>query len=153
MSKSMSTGKYLLVGLANQEGLALPKWKREDIRVSAEPPSVDFLQQWCSQLSQCSSVPWCPLRDLPRSVLWSWCSRSCQPPKGIALSTSTKQIWWTPPSSASPRQTVLMNSAQHLQLFPDILRNYLRLGLSASGAERELGGYRGFQTSSWWSRG
>lgn len=29
--------KYLLVGLANQEGLALPKWKRKDSSISAEP--------------------------------------------------------------------------------------------------------------------
>lgn len=47
MSKSTSTRKYSLVGLANQEGPALPKWKRKDISVSAEPLSVDFLQQRC----------------------------------------------------------------------------------------------------------
>lgn len=40
MSKSMSTRKYLLVGLANQEGLVLPKWKRKNIHVSAEPSST-----------------------------------------------------------------------------------------------------------------
>lgn len=41
--------KYLLVGLANQEGLALPRGKRKG-SVSAEPLFGDFFQQGCSQL-------------------------------------------------------------------------------------------------------
>jgi len=53
-----------------------------------------------------------------------------------------------PTPSASQRAPALLNGAQRLQLLPDMLRNYLRLGLSTGGAERKLGGYQGFQTSS-----
>lgn len=66
----------------------------------------------------------------------------------MAFSTFTMADMVKPTSSASQREPVLLSGAQHLQLFPDILRNCLHLGLSASGAERKLDGHGGFQTSS-----
>lgn len=45
--------KYLLVGLANQEGLALPRGKRKG-SVSAEPLFDDFFQQCCTPTSPCA---------------------------------------------------------------------------------------------------
>lgn len=66
MDKAVPSRKYSLVGLANQEGLALPGGKRKG-RVSAEPLFAGFSQQWCFQLL--SNLSSCPFQDLPHELM------------------------------------------------------------------------------------